>query len=389
MRWFGVGFALCILTLLPWLIPMLVHAENEVPGAAKEILVRQNLGRFIKFLSREETGEAQTEMAKKISHDIPHQQPFYYYYYAFPMLLLPWAILLPWACAPIFRRGALSPPEWRKRLFLMSLVIGVVLFFSLSSSKRELYSIPAIPITAILVARLFEDLIDRERRGASTVKAAKAVMMTFGGIMGLFSLVFLIAIIVPQPLMKAFHKKEEVLSGINAALAYSVPLAVLCILMLAGAVACLWSSVKAHWAAAFAATAALTLLVGGAAEFLVMPDIVDQFKSARPYAEASFAIIGGGQYAWYGEAREGVLWYSHRQIPEIIDENGKDGDYDELAAYLNSGSGTKYILTTRKRWDEFQKNNAIKHYTEVVLYERFADKVGEKTLILLSTTPSE
>lgn len=391
MRWFGIGLAVCVLMILPWLIPMLVHAESEVKGAANEIMVRQNIGRFIKFFSREEEGEAPSEMARKISHDIPHQQPFFYYYYAFPMLFIPWVILLPWACAPLFRRGALTEEEWKKRLFLFSIAVGVALFFSMSSSKRELYAIPAIPAAAILVARLFENLFTRAATG-SAVKAARITMAAFGIIMAVFSAAFLFAILVPGPVEQALRGMlkggQDITPIISFVLGYSVPLAVACAGLLIVAVICMGAAVKERWVVSFACAGALTLMISGLAEFFILPVIVDPFKSARAFSEDAFARIGDSEFAWYGEAHEGALFYSRRQIPEIVDLNGKDESCDELAQYLTSEAGKrKFILTTRKRWKGFLLANGEKHYIDMPLYERHARNVGSKELILISTEP--
>ena len=391
MRWFGIGLALCVLLIVPWLAPMLVHAESEVKGSANEIMVRQNIGRFIKFFSREETGEAQSEMEKKISRDMPHQAPFYYYYYAFPMLCVPWVILLPWACAPLLRRRALREEEWRKRLFLFSIVAGVVLFFSMSASKREIYTIPAIPAMAMLVARYFENLFDRAG-GLVSAKASRMIILAFAGLIGLLAAAFLVVIIAPPVLFSVVgifsDKGGEIGAYVESALKHAGPMGILCGALMACAGIALVAAGRVRWKIAFGAVAALCLVLTGTVEYLVYPRIANEYKSARAFSEDAFARIGDSEFAWYGEAHEGVLFYSHRRIPEIVDLNGKDESCDELAQYLTSEAGKrKFVLTTRRRWKGFLLANRKKQYVDMPLYERHVRDVGSKELILISTEP--
>lgn len=81
-------------------------------------------------------------------HGMHHRQPPWYYLETLPVSLLPWTGLVP---------GALWL-AWRRRLsvdrFLLVAALFPVLFFSVSTEKRDLYILPAVPAFALLAAAL-------------------------------------------------------------------------------------------------------------------------------------------------------------------------------------------------------------------------------------------
>lgn len=81
-----------------------------------------------------------------------HARPFYYFLYQFPVLLAPWVLWLPavvWASAGELRESA-APERRRAIRFLVSWIAASLLFFSLSSGKRGIYLLPALPAAALL-----------------------------------------------------------------------------------------------------------------------------------------------------------------------------------------------------------------------------------------------
>jgi 4-amino-4-deoxy-L-arabinose transferase-like glycosyltransferase len=85
-----------------------------------------------------------------------HRQPFYYYLTTLPVDLLPWTIFtLPALLAyRPFRR------IWRDPVLLFFVIwfLSVLLFFSASDTKRELYLLPLLPVLALLIGNYFNDL---------------------------------------------------------------------------------------------------------------------------------------------------------------------------------------------------------------------------------------
>ena len=125
-----------------WVVPMLWAVHNSSDPAfqayASEILFKQ-------------TG-------KRYAGAWHHVQPFWYYAQVIATLWLPGALLLPW----------LAPAWWRrlrrgdKRFWLL---LGwsalVLLFFSASPGKREVYIFPMLPALCVAAAPLMQGLMRR------------------------------------------------------------------------------------------------------------------------------------------------------------------------------------------------------------------------------------
>jgi 4-amino-4-deoxy-L-arabinose transferase-like glycosyltransferase len=84
-------------------------------------------------------------------------RPIDYYLYTFPMSFLPWAIFLPGAF--IYGRLRETLEKRKEYLFLFIWFAVIFLFFSMSKGKRALYLLPLFPAAAILVGKLWHDLI--------------------------------------------------------------------------------------------------------------------------------------------------------------------------------------------------------------------------------------
>lgn len=121
-----------LLAVSVWLVPMLIAAQTDPALAAyrDEILFHQTVDRY--------------------AHAWHHRKPFWYFLInVIPVMWLPLTALLPWLV-----------PKWRQALrdhdlrvaLLLSWVVLVVLFFSLSSGKRGVYVLPAVPALALAYA---------------------------------------------------------------------------------------------------------------------------------------------------------------------------------------------------------------------------------------------
>lgn len=93
-------------------------------------------------------GAFQEHVLDRAVHGMHHAQPFWYYAKTLPLRLLPWSFLLPGALLLAWRRRG---PADR---FLLVYGLFVVVFFSISTEKRDLYVLPAFPAFALLLARL-------------------------------------------------------------------------------------------------------------------------------------------------------------------------------------------------------------------------------------------
>ncbi|HEX7116525.1 MAG TPA: glycosyltransferase family 39 protein [Steroidobacter sp.] len=124
-----------------WLVPMLLAARGNPTLAAyrDEILFRQTVDRY--------------------ANAWHHREPFWYFLVqVIPWLWMPLTFLLPWL-ARMWRDSL------RKRDLRIAVLLGwialVVLFFSLSSGKRGVYVLPAVPAFALACAPYLPELIKR------------------------------------------------------------------------------------------------------------------------------------------------------------------------------------------------------------------------------------
>jgi 4-amino-4-deoxy-L-arabinose transferase-like glycosyltransferase len=101
-----------------------------------------------------------------------HAQPFYYFIPHFLGEFMPWTLFLGPAWAALRERPAL-----RRRLAAWGLF--VIVFFSFSASKRNMYILLAYPAAAILVGAAF-DRFTRRDRWAGMAAAGLAVLIGLG-----------------------------------------------------------------------------------------------------------------------------------------------------------------------------------------------------------------
>jgi 4-amino-4-deoxy-L-arabinose transferase-like glycosyltransferase len=132
--WLG---PLCLfVATLVWLGPLL----GRVAGSSDP-----SLAAYLRDLFLRQTGE-------RLVAAWQHREPFWYFAVeVIPLYWLPTVALLPWLV-----------PGWRRRLargdgrllLLLGWIVLVVLFFSLSTGKRKVYVVPALPALALAAAPL-------------------------------------------------------------------------------------------------------------------------------------------------------------------------------------------------------------------------------------------
>jgi 4-amino-4-deoxy-L-arabinose transferase-like glycosyltransferase len=150
-----IGPPAFVLAVGIWLVPMLLAASSDPTLAAyrDEILFRQTVDRY-----------------SKAWH---HREPFWYFIVeVIPFLWLPLTALLPWTAGRW--REALRAYDMRIALLLAWLVL-VVLFFSLSTGKRGVYVLPAVPAFALACAPYLVELARRTAVQPTTFVLAAAV----------------------------------------------------------------------------------------------------------------------------------------------------------------------------------------------------------------------
>ena len=85
--------------------------------------------------------------ARFVSSQFEHQEGWYYYFLAVPVLLLPWTLfVVPLTRSlSVFKDKAARAPH----VFLLGSALGLVIFFSLSKSKLPTYILPCIPLFSV------------------------------------------------------------------------------------------------------------------------------------------------------------------------------------------------------------------------------------------------
>ncbi|MBE2210734.1 MAG: glycosyltransferase family 39 protein [Xanthomonadaceae bacterium] len=141
VEWLG-GVIMLLLPILLWLIPMLLSVKASgdpaLQGYADNILLKQT--------------------AQRYANAWHHHQPWWYFLMVMATQWLPAIAAVPFI-APRWR-DALKARDPRI-LLLLGWVLLVVLFFSLSSGKREVYILPALPMLCVAMGPWLGDVVSR------------------------------------------------------------------------------------------------------------------------------------------------------------------------------------------------------------------------------------
>jgi 4-amino-4-deoxy-L-arabinose transferase-like glycosyltransferase len=230
-----------------------------------------------------------------------HRQPWWYYLEYLFIDMAPWALLLP-AAAALGREG-----ERERRLATLSWVwiAAVVVFFSLSESKRSPYILPVAPAVAILASDLLERLwagapLSRARRLWCGGLAAASGAALAGG--GLFVLVRAAALPIPAAVLPAARGAAAVLAAGGAALLVSTAL----------------RPIRRSVAAVLGVIFVLYVYAGA----LVLPAF-DAVKSSRPFCarvseiqrNTGADLLSFGLWEW----RASYIYYLGRNVPNLTD----------------------------------------------------------------------
>ena len=265
------------LVAAPWYVALLVRGENAF---LFELLYRQNVERFL--------------------NPWDHAAPWWYFIEAFFLDMVPWAPFVPlaWGLTPANdRERALHRLAW---VWLASIVV----FFSLSASKRSPYILPTAPAVAILASAVYtrwrDGSLDRPRRLVALCLVVAIALALVGGAVA----------VVGQLDGKLASPAQLHRAGVVGAL-----------LMAAGGLAILAGAVV-RWRGRLGAPLALftfVLVVYTVAAVALLPGL-DAIKSHRPFCEAIVTHAGPdrplqGYRLW--KWRSAYSYYSGRQVRSL------------------------------------------------------------------------
>ncbi len=129
-----LGLALVGLVTAPWFVLI----SSRKPEFFSVFLLQEHFQRFS-------------------SKGFEHQEPFYYYFAALPLMFFPWGLFLKplEKAVGLVKKNASSPD-----LYLLVCAATLVLFYSLSSSKLPTYMLPCIPLLSIPLAKGWARLME-------------------------------------------------------------------------------------------------------------------------------------------------------------------------------------------------------------------------------------
>jgi 4-amino-4-deoxy-L-arabinose transferase-like glycosyltransferase len=270
------GGALCVAIVAPWLLTLAVRGHAD---ALREMFFRQNVTRFL--------------------DPWDHAAPFWYYLEYFWIDFAPWSWIVPLAAALPGR----DDEERRLDTLAWCWLGAVVFFFSLSSSKRSPYILPAAPAVAILAA----GVVERFLHGTLSAGRRRAVCGLLGAI-------------------GALSVAGGILLRLRVAPAYpelSREATALALLLVAGGVAILTSfPLRRVVPAAPAAFFALVTCVYLMCAVVVLP-AADSRKSARSFCEKTRAVMtAGARIASFGfwDLRASYGFYLGRTVDNLTSE---------------------------------------------------------------------
>ena len=255
-----------------------------------------------------------------------HREPFWYFLVnVIPVMWLPLTLLVPWLFGQW--RNALRSFDLRIAL-LASWIVLVVLFFSLSTGKRGVYVLPAVPAVALLCAPYLAQVATR--RGA---QRAMFVLASAVGVLCVTAVFYLLA-------------RPDKLADVVAT--YDIhPLGPLVLIAIAGAVVCAITRPRRGFLA-FAGAAASTLLI---VSFWVNPQLNDARSGAAFVSAHGASCRTRGRSSASSRSRSSIVLNAHRQIVHFGHARWREAEQEtaDAALWLSDKPGRQLVINDYAR----------------------------------------
>jgi 4-amino-4-deoxy-L-arabinose transferase len=246
-----------------------------------------------------------------------HSRPWWYFLEYFWIDMAPWSWFVPLAVA----QPARDDDESSLDLLAWLWILGPILFFSLSASKRSAYILPVAPAVAVLASGVAERFADG-RLGRGRSRACAALMGLFGlGAVGA-------GVALALEVLPAYPDAADKIRAVA-------------LLLVAGGASVLVGVTFLRRSRLAAPTALLSLLtvLYLLASVSVLP-AANAYKSARPFCERVASVVAPGEplasyrfWAW----RASYPFYLERPVPNLQTP-------DELRDYWNREEQVFLIL---------------------------------------------
>jgi len=223
-----------------------------------------------------------------------HNEPVYYYLKTLPVDLLPWTVFaLPalWAYRPY--RGIAGEPA---ALFFLAWFFAIVLFFTASDTKRDLYLMPALPPAALFVGTYID--------GLAAGRLAQGPV--FRGCAYLFFHLLWIGALA-APFAALWVRADAVWSSLAPSL-----------VLAAGGLAGVIMIARREPETLYRATALTMLLAAIAASYSILP-YMDRYKSGRSFAAAIRDKVPERSPLYvYADTMNDFNYYTRREVLPVI-----------------------------------------------------------------------
>ncbi|MBI4522954.1 MAG: glycosyltransferase family 39 protein [Deltaproteobacteria bacterium] len=276
-----------------------------------------------------------------------HRQPFYYYLMTLPADFSPWSIFA--APAVFAYRPIRARLQERATLFFLLWFFLILLFFSFSSTKRDLYLLPLFTPSALFIACYFDQLTRGTIHQDGLYRGFCFVFFSLLATAGL-SLPFLVA----------YFQQEAV--GISSPFA---------VLLVAGGAAALLAVWRGAPLGVFFSTAGTFFLGFLYAALCILP-FINEYKSPKPFALKVKEIVDPARSLYiYADTMNDFNFYTEREVIPIL---ASPGEVRGLASHSNPA----YLL--------IRARDLKKLDPEVVSHTLAMARIGDKSWYLAELT---
>ncbi|MBN1881665.1 MAG: glycosyltransferase family 39 protein [Deltaproteobacteria bacterium] len=334
---------------LPWYLAAGSHTSSTAGGEGYlyELVIRQN---FVRFFSA-----------------FNHDEPIYYFIGIFFGDFAPYSLIFPASVVWAFKTRDEMPKGIMS--FFLTWFFAVLIFFSLSDSKRTPYIMPLYPAAAVLTAWLVRAWIQDVLDGWYWVKVPAWIISISLAVSVVGCVIFLLN---PWGIFSPLYL-EAVEHGVGADMirTMAVPALVLLGVCTAALIVSLARDRRRAWTVALALTLGVVMLY---TQLKILPPI-DEYKSAKPISEYIAAHLededGFGGYSpdddfiWYG-----YMFYTGRYIDLF-------NTPEDLASYYQRDS--RVVVIMRDRYFEELPEDILEEIETVQPFQ-----VGHKEMMLTS-----
>ncbi len=284
-----------------------------------------------------------TQNVSRAAGELGHRQPIFYFLFHTPLAFMPWTLFLPAAYLTLRKR---DPLLLRK---LVGWALFVVIFFSIPSSKRNIYIMGALPAMALAIALAWDEI--EQRRSLRIIAVTLFSLATI-------ALAALSSVIVAGRLPAVFKASESTAFFLGSLQAWPF------ILTLIVATAGLTSLIvfRKTWLTAYALSLCLLLSAVG---FLILPALNDIKVPDEIIPLAQAYIPATGRLLLYDIYGETLALHADRMGMRCDDDQAMSLAMEEqkhgLAVFLS-----KHATNLQERFPTISKTGNFrmgsKHY---------------------------